>query len=194
MYCKDFCRYPTSQSERFAVKVEETFEDVSIFGSDISQGGQVKITAKDETGLVFYTAYSHIRSTLRMLQDNISKDISSEIFHVSRFKESKMLPKPAMVASEDDRGCEPNIVKEAVDKSSKLLGKVKHTILQVIPDASEHMDTPLLQLGADSLTLAEICSAIKSLVHVNMSVIDLFELKTASAILEFVAENHMGVA
>jgi hypothetical protein len=34
MYCKDFCRYPTSQSERFAVKVEETFEDVSIFGLD----------------------------------------------------------------------------------------------------------------------------------------------------------------
>jgi len=34
MYCKDFCRYPTSQSERFSVKVEETFEDVSIFGFD----------------------------------------------------------------------------------------------------------------------------------------------------------------
>ena len=34
MYCTDFCRYSTSQSERFSAKVEETFEDVSIFGFD----------------------------------------------------------------------------------------------------------------------------------------------------------------
>ena len=188
-YYEDFSIYPVGTSETLVRGAAATFEVAFTFGADVPPGVPVTITTGDRGYLERHLKLNLTRLSSHMLKHKVSEDVMPDIFYVSRFREKTILPKLATSAREDDRECIDEMNTENVNKNSELLEKIKRKVLEIIPDATECTDTPLLQLGADSLTLAEICSSINSLVYINLSVIDLFELKTVRAIIEFVVEN-----
>jgi hypothetical protein len=60
------------------------------------------------------------------------------------------------------------------------------TLNRLIPGALQSVDTPFLQLGADSLTLAEVGNELSIITCKTISVFDLLEMKTTSGVLDYI--------
>lgn len=68
------------------------------------------------------------------------------------------------------------------DKQKLPFNIIHSAIRKTLPDALNSPDTPFMQLGADSLVLAETCRHLND-VGIDLTVFDLLELKTLSNLL-----------
>lgn len=72
--------------------------------------------------------------------------------------------------------------KLVADKQKLPFNIIHSAIRKTLPDALNSPDTPFMQLGADSLVLAETCRHLND-VGIDLTVFDLLELKTLSNLL-----------
>jgi len=117
--------------------------------------------------------------------------LTSQIFYVSKFSVTKLPQKCKVINNAQSANTIEGSISAASHRISRKVtqsSRVKRAIIKVLPTICENMDTPLMQLGGDSLTLEELSSSIKDATGLHISVIDLFDLKTANAIVGFITE------
>ena len=73
--------------------------------------------------------------------------------------------------------------------SAAVAAAVREAIYKILPETKGSECTPMIQLGADSLTLAEIGEEISSVTGISLSVFDIIELKTVNSVCEFCREH-----
>ena len=76
------------------------------------------------------------------------------------------------------------------EKSSAAVTEaVREAVYKILPETKGSESTPMIQLGADSLTLAEVGEEIYSVTGISLSVFDIIEMKTVNSVCKFCGEH-----
>jgi acyl carrier protein len=115
-------------------------------------------------------------------------DYLANVFYESKFTRCNALPQKLIHSTSKPQSNASRMQRRKDQKTKEILItlSIRSAIVKILPVASDYLDTPFLQLGADSLSLAEISSEIQSCTGICLSVIDLLELKTPNEIINYI--------
>lgn len=161
---------------------------------NVCRSANVELVSLGLRWQVIDTAHARSVSSVRSSQLTLTKSVVPTKGTTFVYQRENMIKTPPLTAgrtSSDHPIIESHTPKRTPDA---YIEQIIAVIDDLVPGARENTRIPLLQLGADSLTLAEACVKINTLTGVTLSVFDMLDMKTLAGILEntFSSSRHLG--
>jgi len=151
---------------------------------DVCRSANVELVSLGLRRQVRDTTYTRSVSGVRSSQLMLTKSFVPAKGTTFVYQRENVIKTPSLTAgrsSSDHPIIESHTLKRTPDA---YIEQIIAVIDALVPGARENTRIPLLQLGADSLTLAEASVKINTLTGVSLSVFDMLDFKTLAGILE----------